>query len=110
MQQVGHAMVLIGVRKQGKKVWLLLQNWWTDMQVVEVSQEYFENSGASLTFVTSELSEKTYSTDHIINGTCNASPIADCNNLDIMDDPSKASTFGESFGMRDGCLPRSVEG
>ena len=105
-----HAMVLIGVRKQGEKVWLLLQNWWTDMQVVEVSLEYFENSDASLTFVTNELSENTHSSDHILNGTCSASPIADCNNLDMMDDPRQTSMFGDLFGMRDGCLPRSVDG
>jgi hypothetical protein len=48
-----HAMVLIGGRRdpkvQGKK-WLLLQNWWENMPLVEVSDEYFKNVEGQLTF------------------------------------------------------------
>ena len=102
--QERHAMILIGARKKGKKTWLLFQNWWSDMQVVEVSQDYFENSDACLTFVKGEVSQEPYSYDELLNGgTFNASPIADCNNLDTKDDPSNRSPFGESFDIRSGC-------
>jgi len=36
-----HAMVLLGGQKEGKKVWMLLQNWWSTMQLVEVCYDYF---------------------------------------------------------------------
>ena len=45
-----HAMVVIGGRYEGRKLWLLLQNWWTDMQLVEVSAEYLENCSARVSF------------------------------------------------------------
>jgi hypothetical protein len=42
-------MVLIGMRKDSDdKWWLLLQNWWPQMQLVEVSQQYFSSSKAWL--------------------------------------------------------------
>jgi hypothetical protein len=38
-----HAMALIGVRKDGLgKTWLLVQNWWTHMQFVEMSLDYYK--------------------------------------------------------------------
>jgi hypothetical protein len=47
-----HAMVLVGMlKKSDGKWWLLLQNWWPQMQLVEVSQQYFLSSGASICFV-----------------------------------------------------------
>jgi hypothetical protein len=48
-----HAMVLLGFRieQTTKKKWLLFQNWWSDMQLVEVSDEYFENARGNLVFV-----------------------------------------------------------
>jgi hypothetical protein len=48
-----HAMVLLGFRIDWttKKKWLLFQNWWPNMQLVEVSDEYFENAGGNLVFV-----------------------------------------------------------
>ena len=47
-----HAMILIGTRlDERKNRWLLLQNWWSDMELVEVSAEYFFNSHAELVFV-----------------------------------------------------------
>ena len=54
-----HAMVLIGIRKviSTGKQWYLLQNWWKDMQFVEVSQEYMDHCGARLTFVAGTLPE-----------------------------------------------------
>jgi len=50
-----HAMVIIGGRYEGRKLWLLLQNWWTDMQLVEVSAEYLKNCGALITFAEQEI-------------------------------------------------------
>jgi hypothetical protein len=48
-----HAMVLLGFRieQTTKKKWLFLQNWWPDMQLVEVSDEYFKNSEGNLVFI-----------------------------------------------------------
>jgi hypothetical protein len=43
-----HAMVLVGMRRVDNKWRLLLQNWWYDMQFVEVSIEYFGSSGCNL--------------------------------------------------------------
>ena len=43
-----HAMVFVGMRRVDGKWRLLLQNWWYDMQFVEVSVEYFVSSGAEL--------------------------------------------------------------
>ena len=49
-----HTMVLIGARQDvatGKR-WFLLQNWWKDMQFVEVSEDYLESCGSRTFFVT----------------------------------------------------------
>jgi hypothetical protein len=46
-----HAMVLVGTRLVGDEWRLLLQNWWPNMQFVEVSREYFLSCEAVLTFV-----------------------------------------------------------
>lgn len=47
-----HAMVLVGMRKGSDgRWWLLLQNWWPHMQLVEVSQEYFLSCKAEISFV-----------------------------------------------------------
>jgi hypothetical protein len=83
-KQDRHAMVLIGGRLEGKKQWLLLQNWWDEMPLVEVSAVYFKNSGGYLGFIPkgtldsfSDSFESIYS--------LNASPIAESNNLDKPD-------------------------
>jgi hypothetical protein len=50
----GHAMVLIGIRKDeddNDKVYYLLQNFWQAKPVVEVSQHYFLASGGLLQFM-----------------------------------------------------------
>lgn len=49
----GHAMVLIGVRLdvQSGQYYLLLQNWWHALQVVEVRQDYAYACSTSLVFV-----------------------------------------------------------
>jgi hypothetical protein len=47
-----HATVLIGMRKDSNdKWWLLLQNWWPHMQLVEFSQQYFVSGRAVIRFV-----------------------------------------------------------
>jgi hypothetical protein len=47
-----HAMVLVGARTDANgKRWFLLQNWWPEMQFVEVSKSYLESSGATVYFV-----------------------------------------------------------
>jgi hypothetical protein len=47
-----HAMALIGARTDEKgKRWFLLQNWWRNLQFVEVSESYLESSGATVCFV-----------------------------------------------------------
>jgi hypothetical protein len=45
-----HAMVLVGMRHVDNEWRLLLQNWWENMQFVEVSAEYFISSGARLSW------------------------------------------------------------
>jgi hypothetical protein len=49
-----HAMVLIGCRtdRVSNKKWLLFQNWWSDMQLVEVSDDYFWAAKGTVAFVT----------------------------------------------------------
>ena len=48
-----HAMVLIGVRidQNTQQQWFLLQNWWPNMQFVEVSESYLKSAGATVYFV-----------------------------------------------------------
>jgi hypothetical protein len=41
-----HAMVLVGMRKVGETWNFLLQNWWSDLQLVEVTGFYLETSDA----------------------------------------------------------------
>lgn len=51
-KKTGHAMVLVGFRKERAtgEVWLLLQNWWKDKQFVEVTLEYFQSSKTIIYF------------------------------------------------------------
>ena len=47
-----HAMALVGSRVgDDGKLYLLLQNWWSDKQFVEVDADYFEACGAVLHFI-----------------------------------------------------------
>ena len=47
-----HAMTIIGHRKDDEgKEWFLVQNWWPQMQFIEVSAEYLEACGATLYYV-----------------------------------------------------------
>jgi hypothetical protein len=45
-----HAMVLIGMRRVDGKWRLLLQNWWSRMQLIEVSSDTIVSSGAEIVF------------------------------------------------------------
>lgn len=49
----GHAMVLIGARfdNPSGQYYLLFQNWWESLQIVEVRQDYAKANNAHLTFV-----------------------------------------------------------
>lgn len=50
-----HAIVLVGARQMRDGSWrFLLQNWWPNMQFLEVSPQYFENSNAFLHWVMEE--------------------------------------------------------
>ena len=50
-----HAMVLIGARRDATgKQWYLLQNWWKDMQFVEMSEEYLKGCEPVISFVEGE--------------------------------------------------------
>ena len=43
-----HAMTLVGIRKVDDKWRFLLQNWWPNLQLVEVSAQYLVRSRAEL--------------------------------------------------------------
>jgi len=92
-----HAMVLIGVRKEGTKVWLLLQNWWTNMQLVEVSWDYFANAEGKLTFFAkrSVLNETAYCFDRMYS--LNSSPKAECDHLDKKEDPADVPVLSDPW-------------
>jgi hypothetical protein len=49
----GHSMVLIGVRLDDKsgQYYLLLQNWWESLQILEIRQDYASVNHAQLCFV-----------------------------------------------------------
>jgi hypothetical protein len=88
-KEESHAMILIGGRRDKHgKLWLLLQNWWPDMQLVEVSAEYFATCKASLSFVDENVK---FDDDAVENlekcYVMNRSLVADCNNLDRADNP-----------------------
>ena len=88
-----HAMVVDGGRKVGQQVWLLLQNWWTDMQLVEVKYDYFEKcDGCLLFFTKNDVPRRVDSFESVYSR--NSSPIAECNNLDKEEDPNSASHYG----------------
>ena len=85
-------MILIGGRREKGKLWLLLQNWWDDMQLVEVDSEYFAGCHASLSFVTHP-KEDFAGVDLELFYTMNSSLVAESNNLDRAD-----------YSMSDGCF------
>ena len=85
-----HAMILIGTRlDERKNRWLLLQSWWPDMELVEVSAEYFFNSDAKVVFV--DASREWLDGHKLTNPhpndwyDVNLSLVADTNNLDRCD-------------------------
>ena len=49
-----HAMVLLGMRTDGDKKFFLFQNWWPEMQLVELSDEYLMNADGELRFVAAQ--------------------------------------------------------
>ena len=80
-------MVLIGGRygESESKDYFLLQNWWSDMQLLEVDLDYLEASGASLPFVAPER----FADVHTVNleecYSMNRYKVADAYNLDRAD-------------------------
>jgi hypothetical protein len=57
-KKAGHAMVLVGVRKDlSGNCWILLQNWWTKKQFVEVTLQYLKSSYSVLFFPTQKHTE-----------------------------------------------------
>ncbi|GKZ00819.1 hypothetical protein MPSEU_001033600 [Mayamaea pseudoterrestris] len=52
-----HSMVLVAI-KRGETEWtLILQNWWVEMQFLEVTAEYFVSAGAELIWVVKSQTE-----------------------------------------------------
>ena len=94
-KEESHSMLLIGGRIYKGRLWLLLQNWWEDMQLVEVDAEYFAGSQAMLSFVCHETEEFVGVDLNSIFST-NDSLVADSNNLDRAD-----------YAAHDGCFPPS---
>lgn len=47
-----HSMVMVGWKKEGEKIFILLQNWWKEKQFVEVDSEYFNKCGPITYFIT----------------------------------------------------------
>jgi hypothetical protein len=82
-----HAMVLIGGRQDKKEnVWLLLQNWWDEMQFVEVSTRYFRESQGKLLFVDDHTILKNANNAAMENSyEMNNFRVSDANNLDRAD-------------------------
>jgi hypothetical protein len=87
-----HAMVVIGGRRVKGKLWLLLQNWWDDMQLVEVDADNFAGCQATLSFAghtTKAFADANLKTFY----TMNRSLVSDSNSLDRAD-----------YAERDGCF------
>jgi hypothetical protein len=93
-----HAMLLLGGRKDEKgNTWLLLQNWWLDLQLVEVSSEYFKNCKAELSFVHRETIMKDTDSASLENCyTMNKFRVAECNNLDRAEAPNRGLLYVRS--------------
>ena len=83
-EEESHSMLLIGGRLAKGRLWLLFQNWWDDMQLVEVDGAYFNGSGATLSFVRHK-KEEFAAADLDSFYTMNRSLVADSNNLDRAD-------------------------
>lgn len=79
-------MVLIGGRRENNKLWWLLQNWWDEMQLVELDAEYFAGCRAHLHF-SSQPKEEFEAMDLTMFHKMNESLVADSNNLDGADYP-----------------------
>ena len=88
-----HAMILLGGRIENGRLYMLLQNWWEDMPLVEVDTEYLKNSHATLTFVRNDKEE--FESANLENFyTMNHSLVADSNNLDRADYAFSDGYFG----------------
>ena len=76
-----HTMIILHARKDKKDQtwWFLMQNWWPDMQLVEVSEEYLADSEALLDFVNSNISF-TKTVEAVYKK--NTARIAHCNDMD----------------------------
>ena len=92
-----HAMILIGCRRDQKNhLWLLLQNWWDGMEIVEVSIGYLKECNADIYFIHQDTP---FDTKKLANPNpqdwleFNHSLIADANNLDRPDQPDGCLKF-----------------
>jgi hypothetical protein len=80
-----HAMVLLGGRRDEenpKKTYLLFQNWWPGMPLVEISDDYYKASGGSLVFVSTKGLAHFDSLNHDSFYARNNSLMAECNKMD----------------------------
>lgn len=71
-----HAMLIVGVRKEGDSVRYLLQNWWKTKPFVEVSGAYIESCAGAIHFVQTKQ-------DSIGSFTTNPYSHVECDMLDI---------------------------
>lgn len=50
-----HAMLLIGYRREGNDIIFLLQNWWKDRYLIEISANYLKSCAPDIIFASSSL-------------------------------------------------------
>merc|ERR1712137_1048863 len=90
-------MIIIGCRRdKNNRLWLLLQNWWEGMEIVEVSIQYLQKCYAEISFIHPNVPFDTKNLaspdpDHWLE--FNHSRIADANNLDRSDQPDGGMKF-----------------
>lgn len=81
-----HAMILLGGRwdVKTKTKWLWFKNWWNDMQIVEISDEYLKNATGTLCFFGFDPEKNLKDTISVENCySMNESLVAESNNLDM---------------------------
>jgi len=83
-QAESHAMLLLGGRREESgKLWLLFQNWWYDMPLVEMSFKYLKSAGGTFYCVPGLASRRVRTISSPIQ--TNKCLVADCHNLDKQD-------------------------
>ena len=94
-------MVLIGGRRDKTgKLFLLLQNWWDGMQLVEVDTDYYATCDPDLTVV--DVPEKDFAKVHLASFfSTNSALVADSHGLDRADRSSACDDGCFSYQQND---------